>query len=588
MIELLAPAGSPSALKAAVEAGADAVYMGSNWNARLRARNFTREELAKAISYCHNNNVKAYIALNTLIFEEEIKGVKEYLEFLDKNEADAIIVQDLGVVRLARELNFSFDIHASTQMSVHNSNTAKLLKERGIKRIILARELTFDQIKRIKENVNVELEMFVFGALCYSYSGKCLWSYIQTGRSGNRGACSQMCRFPWKLLVNGKEIKKGYLTSTKDLNLINHIDKIKDLGIESIKIEGRLKDANYIGKVVSTFRAAIDGKDINLDNLESNRGFTTGYLFNEAKNKLINPKSQIFRGKEIGKVLEVKRDGAVVYLNQPLSVNDFIRTSSIGKAIKIYRIYKDGKETNTGIGKCVIKIKGLRKNDKIYLIEPINDDSSFLDEYQPKHKSNQHNIKSIILEPLRFKPNIFIHYTDIDYSNGKNGKIYDWEFAIKKYKEINQLSPVYIETPRVVFDEELEEIKDKISEINQWFLDKRAEHYFVISELSLIGKEPTYVSHYANITNTLAAREWLDIGNDSIKGIIASIELRKEDALKLGFSVYEGNYIELAISENDWYEEFNINGKAQLVDPRGNVYEIKKIKDRTIIAKRRN
>ncbi|MEM3702415.1 MAG: peptidase U32 family protein [Candidatus Micrarchaeia archaeon] len=588
MIELLAPAGSPSALKAAVEAGADAVYMGSNWNARLRARNFTREELAKAISYCHNNNVKAYIALNTLIFEEEIKGVKEYLEFLDKNEADAIIVQDLGVVRLARELNFSFDIHASTQMSVHNSNTAKLLKERGIKRIILARELTFDQIKRIKENVNVELEMFVFGALCYSYSGKCLWSYIQTGRSGNRGACSQMCRFPWKLLVNGKEIKKGYLTSTKDLNLINHIDKIKDLGIESIKIEGRLKDANYIGKVVSTFRAAIDGKDINLDNLESNRGFTTGYLFNEAKNKLINPKSQIFRGKEIGKVLEVKRDGAVVYLNQPLSVNDFIRTSSIGKAIKIYRIYKDGKETNTGIGKCVIKIKGLRKNDKIYLIEPINDDSSFLDEYQPKHKSNQHNIKSIILEPLRFKSNIFIHYTDIDYSNGKNGKIYDWEFAIKKYKEINQLSPVYIETPRVVFDEELEEIKDKISEINQWFLDKRAEHYFVISELSLIGKEPTYVSHYANITNTLAAREWLDIGNDSIKGIIASIELRKEDALKLGFSVYEGNYIELVISENDWYEEFNINGKAQLVDPRGNVYEIKKIKDRTIIAKRRN
>lgn len=588
MIELLAPAGSPSALKAAVEAGADAVYMGSNWNARLRARNFTREELAKAISYCHNNNVKAYIVLNTLIFEEEIKGVKEYLEFLDKNEADAIIVQDLGVVRLARELNFSFDIHASTQMSVHNSNTAKLLKERGIKRIILARELTFDQIKRIKENVNVELEMFVFGALCYSYSGKCLWSYIQTGRSGNRGACSQMCRFPWKLLVNGKEIKKGYLTSTKDLNLINHIDKIKDLGIESIKIEGRLKDANYIGKVVSTFRAAIDGKDINLDNLESNRGFTTGYLFNEAKNKLINPKSQIFRGKEIGKVLEVKRDGAVVYLNQPLSVNDFIRTSSIGKAIKIYRIYKDGKETNTGIGKCVIKIKGLRKNDKIYLIEPINDDSSFLDEYQPKHKSNQHNIKSIILEPLRFKSNIFIHYTDIDYSNGKNGKIYDWEFAIKKYKEINQLSPVYIETPRVVFDEELEEIKDKISEINQWFLDKRAEHYFVISELSLIGKEPTYVSHYANITNTLAAREWLDIGNDSIKGIIASIELRKEDALKLGFSVYEGNYIELVISENDWYEEFNINGKAQLVDPRGNVYEIKKIKDRTIIAKRRN
>ncbi|MEM3815194.1 MAG: peptidase U32 family protein [Candidatus Micrarchaeia archaeon] len=588
MIELLAPAGSPSALKAAVEAGADAVYMGSNWNARMRARNFTREELAKAISYCHNNNVKAYITLNTLIFEEEIKGIKEYLEFLDENEADAIIVQDLGVVRLARELNFSFDIHASTQMSVHNSNTAKLLKERGIKRIILARELNFDQIKRIKENVDVELEMFVFGALCYSYSGKCLWSYIQTGRSGNRGACSQVCRFPWKLLVNGKEIKKGYLTSTKDLNLINHIDKIKDLGIESIKIEGRLKDANYIGKVVSIFRAAIDGKDINLDNLESNRGFTTGYLFNEAKNKLINPKSQIFRGKEIGKVLEVKRDGAVVYLNQPLSVNDFIRTSSIGKAIKIYRIYKDGKEINTGIDRCVIKIKGLRKNDKIYLIEPINDDSSFLDKYQPKTKSNQHNVKSIILEPLRFKSNIFIHYTDINYSNGKNGKIYDWEFAIKKYKDINHLSPVYIETPRVVFDEELEEIKDKISEINQWFLDKRVEHYFVISELSLIGKEPTYVSHYANITNTLAAREWLDIGNDSIKGIIASIELQKEDALKLGFSIYEGNYIELAVSENNWYEEFNINGKAQLVDPRGNIYEIKKIKNRTIITKRRN
>lgn len=177
---------------------------------------------------------------------------------------------------------------------------------------------------------------------------------------------------------------------------------------------------------------------------------------------------------------------------------------------------------------------------------------------------------------------MFKHYTD---KGKENDLIYDWDFATENYKKIKH-NVIYVETPRVVFDEELESVKKRMKEMDEWFLEKEIEYYFMISELSLVGENPFYVSHYGNVANTLAAREWLDLGKEKMKGVVAAMEVPVEHAKRLGFSVYEGSYIELAISENDWYSEFDIEGKAQLMDPKGNLYDIIKKENRTLIVKR--
>ena len=378
-VELLAPAGNPTTLKAAVEAGADAVYMGSNlWNARLRARNFTNKELGKAIGYCHKNNAKAYITLNTIVFEEELPGMAEQVRFVYESGADAIIVQDLAVARMARETGNDMEIHASTQLSTHNSKTAAMLKKLGFSRTVLARELSLEQVKKIKENSGIGVEVFCHGALCYSYSGKCLWSFYQTGRSGNRGACAQLCRFPWKALCDHKLIEKGYLTSTKDLNLLEKIPEIAISDIDCIKIEGRLKDASYVNEVVSAYRAAIDGKE--LKSIKPTlRGYTTGYLFGEVrKEKLTNPKSQQYSGIKIGEVTKIYRDGAVVKLSGKLKIGDLVRSTSSGKHLEIFRIFMDGKEVKESHTECMLKIKTLKRGDVLFKVEKAKVDEEFL------------------------------------------------------------------------------------------------------------------------------------------------------------------------------------------------------------------
>ncbi len=287
-MELLAPAGSFDALRAAVENGADAVYLGGkSYSARASAANFSPEELQAALDYCHIRGVRVFVTANTLLREDELSGAVSYLSDLYRWGVDAVIVQDLGLIKRARQEIPELELHASTQMTLHNALDLKVLERLGITRVVLARELGSGAIKEIKEQTPLELEVFVHGALCICYSGQCLMSSLIGGRSGNRGQCAQPCRQPYNL--QGLTVPGEYVLSPKDLSLNEHLDALKDAGVLSLKIEGRLKNPDYVGVVVRTYRAALDGLPYRRQELSTvfNRGFTTAYLKDGETSNLI-------------------------------------------------------------------------------------------------------------------------------------------------------------------------------------------------------------------------------------------------------------------------------------------------------------
>lgn len=258
--ELLAPAGGRAALIAAVQSGADAVYLGADrFSARSGADNFTLDTLGEWIDYCHLRGVKVHLAANTLVTEREINDFIHYVSEAYRLGIDAVIIQDLGMAERIKQLLPELELHASTQMTVSTAEGVKALEERGFSRVVLARELTAEEIRRIRQTTDIELEMFVHGALCFSYSGQCLMSSIIGQRSGNRGMCAQPCRLPYELVSNGKTAAQGYLMSPKDLCLLDSIADLVALGIDSFKIEGRLKSAGYVATAVGVYRKAIDG-----------------------------------------------------------------------------------------------------------------------------------------------------------------------------------------------------------------------------------------------------------------------------------------------------------------------------------------
>ena len=268
--ELLSPAGNMECLKAAIEGGADAIYLGGlNFGARAYSANFNDEEIIEAIKYAHLYGVKIYVTVNTMITEELVKPFIKYVDFLHKNNVDAIIIQDIGMIDYLRKTYPNLEIHVSTQAHIHNLEGVKFIEKLGLKRVVLARETSIDLIKEIKENTNIELEVFIHGALCISYSGECLMSSLIGGRSGNKGTCAQSCRMKYSFMHEGKKINKDdYLLSTKDLNTLNNIDKLIDIGIDSLKIEGRMKSKEYVYLVTKLYRKAIDSYISLLINLD--------------------------------------------------------------------------------------------------------------------------------------------------------------------------------------------------------------------------------------------------------------------------------------------------------------------------------
>ncbi len=282
MSEILAPAGSFEAVVAAVRCGANAVYLGGKaFNARRNASNFSEEELAKAAEYCHKRNVKVYMTLNTLIGDGELENAYEAVECACRIGADALILQDLGLAEIVRQVAPSMPLHASTQMSVQSAEGVKILEQLGFCRAVVPRELSENEIKTISSQTNAELEAFVHGALCMCVSGQCLMSSVLGGRSGNRGLCAQPCRLPF-----GVNSKGGNNLSLKDLSLVDELARMKNAGVCSFKIEGRMKRPEYVAAAVTACRNATENKNdkkisTSLQAVFSRSGFTKGYFENK-------------------------------------------------------------------------------------------------------------------------------------------------------------------------------------------------------------------------------------------------------------------------------------------------------------------
>lgn len=342
MIELLSPAGSMESLKAAIEAGCDAVYLGGTlFGARAFANNFNNDEMVEAIKYAHLYGVKVYVTTNILIYEREVERFLEYIEFLHRNNVDAVIIQDLGMLDLVHKTFPNLEIHASTQMHIHNLDGAIMAKKLGVKRVVLARETPIEVIQEIKDKVDIDLEIFAHGALCVSYSGQCLFSSLIGNRSGNRGSCVGSCRLPYKIVNEGNQkLNKGdYPLSMKDLNTLEYVGDLIDAKVTSLKIEGRMKSPEYVYTVTKLYRMAIDsycqnGKVLidkrELNNLKRifNREFTKGYLFNEKMENIINDKRPNHQGIRIGKVIDYRNNSVFIKLEEEVFINDGLRIVS--------------------------------------------------------------------------------------------------------------------------------------------------------------------------------------------------------------------------------------------------------------------
>lgn len=276
-VELLAPAGGSDSITAAVRCGADAVYVGlSDFSARQSAKNFTADELSEAVKYCHLHGVKLYAAMNTLVFDSQSENLAGMAELAANSSVDAFIVQDLGAAAIIRQVIPEAVLHASTQMTVHTPYGAEVAKRLGFKRVVLSRELSKEQIAEICR-VGLQTEVFVHGALCMSVSGQCLMSAMIGSRSANRGRCAQACRLP----CSDKPNDEYYALSLKDLSLIHHVDELREIGVSSLKIEGRMKRPEYVAAAVEAFRHALDGEEFDTSQLEavfSRSGFTDGYF----------------------------------------------------------------------------------------------------------------------------------------------------------------------------------------------------------------------------------------------------------------------------------------------------------------------
>lgn len=370
-VELLAPAGNMESLYAAVMGGCDAVYLGGkSFGARAYSKNFSEEEIIQAINYCHLYGVKVYVTCNTLVYEENVEDFINYVRFLHQNGVDAILIQDLGMLDLVRKKFPKLEIHASTQMHIHNLDGVQFLEKLGVKRVVLARETNVQTIKDILSQANVEIEVFAHGSLCVSYSGQCLMSSLIGGRSGNLGCCAGSCRLSYDVVDgNGKILnKEKYPLSMKDLCTVDKVGQLIDMGVSSLKIEGRMKSPSYVYLVTKLYREAIEAwyserkvyvNEKILKDLKKvfNREYTEGFLFNAKNSSVVNMKRPNHQGVVIGKVINYKRPYVTIKLTDDLHIQDGLRI--VGKddvGVKVNELYINKK-----------LVKEAHKNDVVTL-----------------------------------------------------------------------------------------------------------------------------------------------------------------------------------------------------------------------------
>ena len=408
-IELLAPAGSMESLIAAINNGADAIYLGGNkFSARAYASNFDNETMMKAVDYAHSYNVKVYVTINTALKQNELKEALKYVGYLYEIGVDALIIQDVGLINLIRDVYPNFELHASTQMTIHNGEGALYFREKGLQRIVLSRELTLEEIKHISKDLGIETEIFVHGALCVCYSGQCLMSSMIGGRSGNRGRCAQPCRMQYTIKGETSGEKKGYLLSPKDTCLIDDVDGIVKSGTSSLKVEGRMKKPEYVAGVTRNYRKAIDkalkiGKfDLNkgkneLAQLFNREGFAKAYLYKNVGKDMMSYNYPKNTGVFIGQVT----NSGEVTLEEKVALGDGIRFLDDGFTLsKILKNNKEVKEAFKGETVKLFPTGGYKKGYKLYKMS----DKILYDELKEDVKSYKRKLD--LTGEVEFKVNV--------------------------------------------------------------------------------------------------------------------------------------------------------------------------------------
>ncbi len=375
--ELLSPAGDMTCLKAAVENGADAVYFGleCGFNARARAGNFSLEALSEALDFLHLRGVRGYLTLNTLAFSSELPELEQIVRQISDAGVDAVLVQDLGLARLIREISPQLSLHASTQMTLSSGECIEAARDLGIERVVLPRELSIDEIREVHQLTNLELEVFVHGALCVAYSGQCLTSESLGGRSANRGQCAQACRLPYEIISDGVLQNAGaqkYLLSPQDLAAFPLLPELLDAGVTSFKIEGRLKTPEYVANITQHYRQALDEalagrraqfsrRDVQQMEMSFSRGFSPGWLQGCDHKMLVPAVSSAKRGVLLGKVVNVLRDGVAVQLEYSVQAGDGVvfegdRLSGAEQGGRVYHVRQNGWHLQEAVDSGIVEL----------------------------------------------------------------------------------------------------------------------------------------------------------------------------------------------------------------------------------------
>ena len=391
--EVLAPAGGHPQLLAAIENGADAVYFGlTTFSARARAANFTPQELPAIMETLHERGVAGVAAINTLVFDEELYDIEQLIAHIDRSNVDAVIVQDLAICEIVRRVAPNMPIHASTQMTVTSAESAMIAESLGAERVVLGRELSVREIKAVAEATSLELEVFVHGALCVSYSGQCFSSEAWGGRSANRGQCAQACRLPYELIVDGKirSNEKSHVLSPQDLLGLHHIPSLVNAGVSCFKIEGRLKGPEYVALTTKAYRQAVDSAwadeeaNFSQETIEElsqvfSRGFTPGFLDGSKHQRLVQGQYPKHRGIEIGVVTGVHQGGITASLTGPVKAGDGllferggVEDSEVGTSV--YRVRQGGEllQAETRVGDVTLEfastfdLSGIKPDDVIW------------------------------------------------------------------------------------------------------------------------------------------------------------------------------------------------------------------------------
>jgi putative protease len=386
-LELLAPAGDRLCVTAAVENGADAVYFGleCGFNARARATNLHLDELPEVMAFLHERGVRGYVTLNTLVFPSELSTIEQHIVRLTEAGVDAVLVQDLGLVRLLRAVTPDLAVHASTQMTLTSGECIRAVEELGIERVVLARELSISEIRVIRGQTAVELEAFVHGALCVAYSGQCLTSESLGGRSANRGQCAQACRLPYDLVCDGRDVDLGdvkYLLSPKDLAAYALVPELIDAGVSSFKIEGRLKTPEYVANITRHYRRALDAaaagrvaefthEDVTEMELSFSRGFSPGWLGGCDHKMLVPGLSSAKRGVLAGEVKAVRGRRVIVAARRPLAPGDGVvfagnRVEGDEQGGRVYTVTPCGDDIELSFGHDAIDFARLHSGQKLW------------------------------------------------------------------------------------------------------------------------------------------------------------------------------------------------------------------------------